>query len=240
MTGVGGNLLEAIVNALSPENPIVIPEVLNISNIVATRDIVSEVGLSIAPPIVLTVESQSPLGAHSIAGVTDTLAVYNLFDTVDSSLTVEVLSGLLEAVSGQANNSLESALSALGAIYGKSYSATEATRDILYTNLYDLESAIGNQPAGGMTIDVLGNTSPLDGTFTPFSPSQIETLARTDIAYRYSLVQGNAFAALGADYSAFNQNGELDGQLTNMIGRSCRNARQSPLCEFERHQCQRL
>lgn len=31
-----------------------------------------------------------------------------------------------------------------------------------------------------------------------------------DIAYRYALVNGNAFAVIGADYSSFNQNGELD------------------------------
>lgn len=150
VTGVGGNLLEAIVNALSPGNPVAIPAVLSISNIVATRDVVSEVGLSISPPIVLAVESQSPLGAHSIAGVTDTLAVYNLFATVDTSLGVEAIGGILDASSNNANTTFESAISALGALYGKSYPATVTSRDTLYTNIYDLESAIAKKRGSGL------------------------------------------------------------------------------------------
>ncbi len=223
VTGVpGGDLLGSIVNALSPGRPVTIPDVLSITNIVAPDDVVSDVGLYVAPPIILTVESQSPIGAHSIAGVVDALAICNLFATLDPSLSVETIGGLLSASSNQGENTLESSLSALGAIFSKSYPATETSRDSFYANLYELEDAIAQMSGSGLAIEVLGTTAP-DGSLTPLSPSAIEALARNEIAYRYALVNGNPFAVLGADYSVFNQDGALDiynpatgqGQLSN-------------------------
>ncbi len=101
VTGVGGNILEAIANALSPGNPISIPAVLSISNIVATDDVVSSVGLSIAPPIIISVDTQSPLSAHSIVGLTSTLAIYNLFSTITETNDVDDFTPFLEHMSDE-------------------------------------------------------------------------------------------------------------------------------------------
>ena len=227
VTGVGGNLLAAIVNALSPGNPITIPPVTSISNIVAKGDVVSSVGLSVAPPTVLTVEAQSPLGAHSISSLTDALAVYNLYASIDPSISVNTISNILAVSSNQSNNTLEAAVSAVGELVVPGFSVRQGNiydnnRDLLYTDLQSITGALPD--SSSLTIAAFGTTNSTDGTFTPFSPSQIETLARNDIAYRYALVQGNAFAVLNADYSQFDTNGELDiynpatgeGKLTNM------------------------
>ena len=160
-------------------------------------------------------------------GLSDSLAVYNLFAQVDSALSVETVTGILKASSNESDNTLEAAVSSLGELFMPGFTqrqgnAYNVNREELYTDLQTIAGALPD--SSSMTITAFGTTNSTDGTFTPFSPSQIETLARSDIAYRYALVQGNAFAVLNADYSQFDANGELDtynpatgeGKLTNM------------------------
>ncbi len=74
-----------------------------------------------------------------------------------------------------------------------------------------------------LSLNILAGTDS-EGNATPPYPYDLENLARTDIAYRYALVNLNPFVVVGADYSSFNQNGELDiynpstgeGQLTDL------------------------
>ncbi|MCU7937667.1 MAG: hypothetical protein KZQ99_22930, partial [Candidatus Thiodiazotropha sp. (ex Dulcina madagascariensis)] len=47
VTGVAGGILQAINNALTPDNPMAIPNVLPISNIIATGDVVSSVCMNV-------------------------------------------------------------------------------------------------------------------------------------------------------------------------------------------------
>lgn len=159
---VVGDVWGSIANALSPGTPITIPAAMTITNIIAADDVVSSVGLYVAPPVVLTVESQSPFGAHSIAGVTDTLAVYNLFATVDPSVSVETISGLLMAASNQAENSLESAVSSLGVLLVDGFtprtgSEYDANRDNLYADLNSITSVLP-QPSS-LHIELFGTTA---------------------------------------------------------------------------------
>ncbi len=163
---------------------------------------------------------------HSIAKLTDSLAVYNLFATIDPSLSVDTITGILKASANEAGNTLESAVSGVGELLlpgfnlrtGNEY---DTQRDLLYQDVQSISQALAS--SSGLSIDVFGAPDQ-DGNFVSFSPTQIESLARSDIAYRYALVNGNPFAILGADYTTFNQNGELDiynqatgdGQLTNM------------------------
>nr|WP_321464375.1 hypothetical protein [uncultured Desulfobulbus sp.] len=99
VTGVGGNILEAISSALSPDSAINIPDILPISNIVATGDAVSSVGLSISQPIVISVDNKSVLPAHSIVQLTSTLAIYNLFSTITCTDEVDLFSSFMECMS---------------------------------------------------------------------------------------------------------------------------------------------
>jgi len=60
-----------------------------------------------------------------------------------------------------------------------------------------------------LSLNILAGTDS-EGNSTPLCPDDLETQARSDIAYRYALVNLNPFVVVGADYSSFNQNGELD------------------------------
>jgi len=133
---------------------------------------------------------------HSVQALTDALAIYDVFSQVDSTLTVETIGTIIKASSNSNDNQLESSLAALGNVFGKTYPVTETTREALYQNIYDLQATI----TSGQSIDVLGTTA-ADGIFTPFSATKIADLARGNVAYRYALTEGNAFAVLGASYS---------------------------------------
>jgi VCBS repeat-containing protein len=197
VTGAVGGILAAIHNELSPDNPIAIPAVLPISNIVATADPVSEIGLSFASPIVLTVESF--LSAHGIVGVTDALAIYDLFARVDPTVSVDTITSIIKAASNQSANTLEAALSGLGWVYFKTYPTGETSRDAFYANLYDLQGVIGSNQ--GKVISLTGQ-----------SRAQIASQAKTDIAYRHALEKLNPFVVSGsADlYTDHNADGHLN------------------------------
>ena len=200
VTGLlSGNIIGSIANALNPGNPPAsIPVVLPISNIVATADPASKVGFYIAPPIVLTVESF--FGAHKIGGVTDALAVYDLFARVDSSVSLDTVTSIIKAASNQSANTLESALAELGWVYRKSYSSIEAAdRNDLYKNVYDLQEMIGSNH--GKVVSLTGQ-----------SRAQIASLAKTDIAYRHALEWLTPFVVTGNDslYTDHNADGHLD------------------------------
>lgn len=166
------------------------------------------------------------IGGYSAAQMTDSLAVYNLLAKLDPTLNsdpngLSTITDILKAESSVAANSLESAIAALGKLFGVANTAFtgsefDADRNKLYTALNDIQSQVKNF----YTINWLGK---LDATtLTANAKADPSTNPEQGIAYRYALVNGNPFAVLGADYSTFNQNGELDlydpatghGQLT--------------------------
>jgi len=156
--------------------------------------------------------NDGPIDAHDMKSITDALAVCNLFAQIDSTLSLEDISIILSASSNIANTSLETAISSVGELLVSDFSkpigsAYDTNRDQLYTDIQTITGELPN--SSGLTVELFG-TIGMDGTFTPFSPTQIEAKAQTDIAYRYALTHLNPFAVLGADYSSFNQNGELD------------------------------
>ena len=144
--GVVGSPLLALWNALNPGQSITLPDSLAISNIFAEAGplIISNLGTPVAPQLPIVIEDQSPnlIANHSIKYLTDALAIYDLFARVDPSVSVETVSTIINAASNQTANTLESALSALGALYDKGYPSTETDRDTFYANLYDLQAAV--------------------------------------------------------------------------------------------------
>ncbi|SEA82077.1 Ca2+-binding protein, RTX toxin-related [Desulfuromusa kysingii] len=198
----------------------------NISNLSLEGDIVSAVGTVPGETQTVTGEDTDPFGAHSIQGTTDTLAVYNLFSQVDPSLSIDEVTAILKTSAYEADHTLESAVTALGELFVTDFtprtgSEYDTERDDLYTDIDAISSVLEN--TSGLSIDVFSSTD-TEGSVTPFFPYDIESNARTDIAYRYALVNLNPFAVVGANYSDFNQNRELDiydpatgqGQLSNM------------------------
>ncbi|MBZ0093462.1 MAG: hypothetical protein K8F27_14730, partial [Sulfuricellaceae bacterium] len=172
---------------------------------------IAGLGNDFSPPIHIAIENQldpalilsaPPALNHSQQVLTDALALYKLFATVDPNASVGTITAILEAASNTAANSLETALAAVGKMFGKTYSAIETTRDDLYAHLYDLQATLSSSSAGLLTITSLATKS----------ASDIATLAKSDIATRYALNELNPFALVGDAglYAPFNAHGELD------------------------------
>lgn len=199
---IDGNILASIANALSPGTPISIPDVPSISNIVATWDPVSEIGLLVGTPITIQIESNAdPIHNHSIATLTDALAVYNLFASIDPSATVDTITSIFNSSAYAADRTLESAVSAVGELLLPGFTTRTGNeyntdRDLLYSDLHDISAALE-----GVNIELLVKTA-ADGTLTPFSPAEIENQAKGDIAHRYALVNLNPFAVLEEQVAA--------------------------------------
>ena len=139
---------------------------------------------------------------HLIDKLSDSLALYNLFDKLDPSLTTSQIYALFKAASNQMDNSLEKGLQGLVKLF-QNQDLTLSTRDAYYSALINLrDNVLFNQSAGLVTV-----------LLTQFlSTSTMVDRAKTDIAFRYALQELNPFVIAGADglYSLHNQNGELD------------------------------
>lgn len=114
-----------------------------ISNIKAEAGIspIAELGYQVSPPVYIVIEDQiasdinDPPASfnHSQQVLTDALAVYAAFGTLDPALNLDDISAILKASTGQNAFTLEASLAALGAVFGKSFPQEETTRDALYT-----------------------------------------------------------------------------------------------------------
>ncbi len=171
--------------------------------------------------------NEGPIDAHSIKSIDDALAVYNLLAQIDTNLTLGSITGILKASSNVGEYSLESVVSSLGVLFVSGFtkrtgSEYDTDRDQLYKDIKGITAAISNLP--NQTIKSFC-TLDAEGKYIPLSASEINTLAQSNIAYRYALTNLNPFAITGANglYDRFNKNGELDfytsstpdGQLTD-------------------------
>ena len=169
--------------------------------------------------------NEGPIDAHLMPAITDALAVANLYAQAQADLSIDTITAILKASSNIIEDSLESAVAALGNIFVNGFTQREGNeydsdRDLLYQDTNDITGAIPKDVSMSISTFI---TSAADGSDISLPSSQIENIARGNIAYRYALVNLNPFAILGADYSKFNQNGELDvyssqnpkGQLSN-------------------------
>jgi len=150
---------------------------------------------------------------HGAPQMTDSLAVYNLLATLDPTLNdasasnIDKIGNILKASSNVAANSLESAVTALGKLFGATntnFTSNEfdgAGRDFLYKALNDVNAA----------------AICFSGVFTfrdisAFSAAQIASIAQSNIAYRYALLNLTPFAMVDNDavYTQHDTQGELD------------------------------
>ena len=149
---------------------------------------------------VVSIENQAPnLAAnHYIAPLVDSLAVYHLFAQVDSSLSLNEMTGVIQVSADKADSKLESAVFALGNLLVSGFvprtgSEYDTTHNDLYTDIETIIDALKN--ISGLSIEVFATTD-AEGHSTPLSPSAIERHARNDgIAYRYALINLNSFMA---------------------------------------------
>lgn len=180
---------------------------------------------------------------HGKEQMTDSLALYNLLATLDPSLNdvtpdyLAKLTGFIKASSDDPTASLEYTLDALRTVFANyAYSTPNFhpqgtsidDRESLYANLQSMQTFL----AGSSFNFNLGDTSNPQYNFKLLTldeaagSSGLVEAAKTDLATRYALYQGNTFVleANGYDlYSAINSDGALDlydpathtGQITD-------------------------
>lgn len=101
----------------------------------------------------LYIEDNGALNNHSIKFLSDSLAVYNLFDKVQHGIPVDTVSGILSAIAPVTSerSSLEETLNSIGRLFGRTLHWTDGDeaqyRDDLYNNVASLETLI--EPYGG-------------------------------------------------------------------------------------------
>jgi len=203
--GVGGVLID-LLQAVGVVGQTVPTDL--ITNLIATGpSFTASLGSQLGNPenIFIETSSFSP-NDHSIERLVDSLALYDVFGTIDRTLDDRLsdIKALLDASSSNPATSLENALDALRKLYqGPSVLPTPTdNRDSYFTNLNALKAFLS--PTGllvaGQQVFSLAN----------LSGSSLATLAAQDIAYRYALNELNPFVVLGANYTTFNSGHALD------------------------------
>lgn len=162
---------------------------------------------------------------HSFTLLIDSLALSELFQSIDPNLTKGDIEKIFGASSDQRasgttigttgiaeGNSLENALDGLGRIFVSNHTPTpfgRQTNDFgdltfrsqFYANLEAVRSAVGTQ-----TYQII--------SLATMSSNEIYAAARnadaTGMAYRFALQDLNPFAVIGADYTQHNVNGAVD------------------------------
>ncbi len=200
----------------------------NITNVVADTGVtvIPNVGDLPGTPRRIFIEDQSLIGNfpgnHGIGPLTDALAIYSLFASVDSSLNadpqtgVQKITDILKAASSKDAKSLETTLDALRTLFQENYAlgtpdtnaipTTVNDRDSFYTNFFSLQSYIKNLPYYNSNTQSLGfSVDSLVGKDT----SSLVGAAQADIATRYALYKLNPFVIRNATdlYSAINNSG---------------------------------
>jgi Ca2+-binding RTX toxin-like protein len=159
----------------------------------------------------LYIEDNGALDNHSIKFLSESLALYHLFDKVQHGISVDTVSGILSAIAPVTNerSSLEAALDRLGQLFGHTLNWSEGDeaqrRDDLYKHVASLESLI--EPYGGnlrVTSLVTLDAATLLALANPESGGANE--------FRYAIQELNPFAVGGNDglYTVASQNGYLD------------------------------
>ena len=175
-------------------------------------------------PLVESLREDQYGNSHSITLLVDSLALQELFQTVDPTLTQGQMESIFKAASdasagvfGQNHvaegDTLELALDVLRKVFlGSQVPATDfndnaggfgdlAFRNPFYTNLAAVRSALNGQTYQivsliNQPVETVKGNAVLSG--------------EVGIAYRYALKELNPFAVIGANYSQFHNPGDLD------------------------------
>ena len=179
-----------------------ITNIIGKGGMTVTPNVGSTSGLS--DQLFIETASLNQIANHSIVKLSDSLAVYDLFARVDANLKPGDITSILTASSNVAENSLESAVTALGELFqvpsavvtGNAFDG--AGRDKLYVALKDLETELAKPANAGLSIKPFVTT--LDNGKDIIMPGiSLASSASADTpdgtAFRYALVKGALFAA---------------------------------------------
>lgn len=160
----------------------------------------------------ITTEPFNTGRAHKIGYLTDSLALYGIFASIDSTLDtndpaagIEKITSLLKAASNRAAETLERTVNALVKFFDLDFvpltGALTDDREALYQRVVALKALT---PNSSLTVDDL----------TAMAATDLASIAQgaEGLAYRYALKNLNPFAIVGDNdlYTVHNANGELD------------------------------
>ena len=135
----------------------------------------------------------------------DAQALAWLVSSIDSKFTTNDLNGLIDAASASGDQAgAQRLVEALARIVSGDGAGAASTPAGFYRSVFATIDAVQAAYPAGLELQSLASTSA-----TLISDSAGQT-GETGVAYRYALNQLNVFVLVGADYSGFNANGELD------------------------------
>jgi len=205
ISSVFGNLADALAGVLGLSSA----PTGNIWNVRGSEglSVIAGLGYQLGTAISIQTEAASnPLNNHSIVGLTDALAIRSLYSRLVPSASEEQLSAVVDASGAVSGHTLENALDAMRRIFmGAAVIETPlGDRDAFHAHLHELQNSAAFTSLAG-TVQLV----PLTG----FTAGQIAQLSKGNdaqgLASRYALAALNPFVLNGADYSAFNMDGEL-------------------------------
>ncbi|ABK99977.1 alpha/beta hydrolase family protein [Pelobacter propionicus] len=203
-----GNALDAFRAAFGLSNLTLVNGITNVRG-TAGISLISGIGTQLSPPLCVETESSlNPVANHSIVGLTDSLAIANLFSKLDPSIDLATVNTILQSVSNTSGSTLEAALDSIRKLLGQTDTTPNNNRIQFYTNIYTLQNnSTFTALQGNVTIISLENKT-VDTIINAASANNVAN--GIPQAYRYALKMLNPFIVAGADYSQFNLNGELD------------------------------
>ncbi len=162
-------------------------------------------------------QSPNPLDNHGKMSITDALALYSVFATVDPTLHASAITNVLTASSQMNERRLESSLDALRrAFQGADIPSTPISsalnedgsseaRNIFYGNLFSVRDSVASSTVGSSRI------VSLVGEHESIILSRAKSVTPDGLAYRYALRELNPFVIVGIDYETLhNQDHSLD------------------------------
>lgn len=190
-----------------------------ISNLVVTADLIADIGNVPGAQLAEFHEGSGIASAHSIVGMTDSLALQSLFAKIDPSLTLDKLNVLLKAASADPAKSLELTLDALRTLFQQNYQYGYLDYDAVPTLVGDSATARNEYHTALQSLQTWWEAAPFTAlniqSLAAYSSAQIASLAIADTAdgqaYRYALYKLNPFAVTGSTVlsDGINAHGEL-------------------------------
>jgi Ca2+-binding RTX toxin-like protein len=199
----------------------------NMTHLDVQGDFVHTIGSTPGASQIIFTESanQGLYDSHVQEPITDSLALYNLFATLDPVLNetpatgIPKITNILKAATSIENQSLEKTLDALRTLFEENYTFSTVTthanfipvedRDAFYINLFRLEDSLKYSPLYNNTTKTFSMT--VDSLVNKSTGAYVTAAKSTDLATRYALYKLNPFTVSGAGlYEAINTDHALD------------------------------
>lgn len=152
--GTVGNALDAFRAAFGFDADALVDGITNIRG-TAGLSLITGLGAQLAPPQLVETEfGINPMSNHSIVNLTDSLAIYSLYASLDPALTTSHLNLLSRSTGNADATERETSLDALRKLFGQSDPTPTDDREAFWSNLFALRSFIIATLRGQLKIEV--------------------------------------------------------------------------------------